>query len=144
MRYIEMSANDPQYKDFIKYCNTLRCPLCGSQLDGNISNKLAALYCVSNNSEYQLQLHSNEEDPFWEEINYYYSQFQYEITSVKLGAKDQYRTLINRLNMDAHPDHRYKTREKIFEFTGKKLLFFRSRMEEKVFLKKLKTYTLFS
>ena len=39
-------------KEFKKFCYDLRCPLCGSQLDGNLNLKRADLYCVSDNQEF--------------------------------------------------------------------------------------------
>jgi hypothetical protein len=143
MRSTQIVTNDPGYKEFVRFCNSLRCPLCNSQLDGNISAKLATLYCVSDNSEYKIRCRPGETVPFWEEINFYYPQYQYEISSI-LDVNGQFITSINRYNMDASLKNRYKTLKRVFDFTGKRLMFFRSRMEEKVFLKKLKTYTIFS
>lgn len=141
MSLIEI-VQDDSHKEFIRFCNELRCPLCQSQLDGNIQAKLATLYCCSNNEEYKIQCFPGDPLPFWEVLNFYYSQYQYEITSHLATGK--YTTTIIRMNMDAEPKQRYKTRKKVFEFEGGRMLFFRARMEEDVFLKKLKLYQVFS
>lgn len=41
-------------KEFKKFCLDLRCPICGSQLDGNLKPKRADLYCVSDNQEFMI------------------------------------------------------------------------------------------
>jgi hypothetical protein len=142
-RPVQVVYANEQHKDFVKFCNTLRCPLCGSQLDGNIHAKKAQLYCVLNNDEYKIHWIPGDTAPDFELINFYYTQYQYTITAVhnKFG---QFDTVIYRYNMDAHPNQRFKTQKKVFEFTGDRLLFFRCRMNEDVFLKKLKLYNVFS
>jgi len=130
-----------EYKEFKLFCNLLRCPLCGSQLDGNIHPKRANLYCVLNNNEYSGEWFPESDLPRVETINYYYTQWRYEITSVKVSTNDVYNTVVNKMNMDNVP--RYQVRERIFEITGPRLMFFRKRMEEDVFVNKLKLYTVF-
>jgi len=130
-------------KDFIKFCNNLRCPLCDSQLDGNISTDQAELYCVSNNGEYRCHVHINYNEPFFELIRYWYPQYEYTIQNHLLASG--WTTIIDRYNSDYSLYHKDKSRVRLFEIHGgPKILFFRKRMEEDVFLKKLKTYQTFS
>lgn len=136
-------ANVNKKKEFLLFCNSLRCPLCGSQLDGNVHPKRSLLYCVHNNEEYKVEWVLGEDTPKSEVINFWYPQYQYKISSTKnsLGTFD---TLINRYNMDAAPQFRERTAVKVFEYTGERLEFFRYRMDEEKFLKKLKIYNILS
>lgn len=135
--------HDPQFKEFRKFVNSLRCPLCDSQLDGNLHPKEAKLYCITNNDEYSGVWVPEDENPRHESIKYYYSQYEYVISVNRIGV-DQYRTMINRYNRDVIQFYKNTTRKVIFDFTGDRLLFFRKRMEEDVFLNKLKLYNVFS
>jgi hypothetical protein len=144
LRPVQVVYVDDKHKEFVKFCNTLRCPLCGGQLDGNIHKDLARLYCVNDNNEYKVTWSSGKPEPEYELITYTYSQYQY-VIEYKTGFLNQVSaTIINRYNMDAHPIHRDKTKKEVFRYAGPKLSFFRARMEEDVFLKKLKTYQVFS
>jgi hypothetical protein len=136
-----MKDPSEEYKEFRIFCNSLRCPLCGSQLDGNIHSKLARLYCATNNDEYYGEWCPDSKLPKIEKINYWYTQFQYEISMVRHDDKN-YRTIVSKLNLDNLP--RYRTRVKVFEMFGARLMFFRKRMEEDVFVTKLKLYNVFS
>jgi hypothetical protein len=129
-------------KEWRKFCDDLRCPLCGSQLDGNVSSRSASLYCVGNRDEYQCYCHPKEDVPAYERLIFWYPQWQYDIEIEKDFGP--FYTRIGRSNMDAAPEHRYKTRQIIFEYSGQRLMFFRQRMEEKDFLKKLALYNTFS
>jgi hypothetical protein len=131
----------PEHKEFVTFCNSLRCPLCGSQLDGNIHPKLARLYCASNNAEYSDVWVPDSKLPKIEKINYWYAQYQYEISMVRHDDKN-YRTVVSKINLDNLPV--YRNREKIFEMYGTRMMFFRKRMEENAFIKKLKLYNVFS
>ena len=132
----------PLDKEFVKFCNSLRCPLCGSQLDGMIYNKKSRLYCVQDNNEYSVIWRPNETLPDHEMITYTYSQYQYVIN---YGADfyTEARTIITRYNMDAAPMYRNSTAKEVFRCNGR-LSFFRKRLEEDAFLNKLKTYQVFS
>ncbi len=143
MRPVQIQYVDDEHKKFAVFCNSLRCPLCGSQLDGVIKKNQANLYCVSNNEEYKVEWAVDKEFPNYEQITYFYSQWQYVI---RIGTRpnNDFHTRIERYNMDAHPSQRWKTRKTIFEHSGARLMVFRKRMEENEFLKKLKLYNVFS
>jgi hypothetical protein len=143
IRPIDIAYVDDAHKKFKKFCNDLRCPLCGSQLDGNIHRKEAKLYCVANNDEYKTIWHDHLIHPYSEQITYWYPQYQYVIMIQYVGG-GIFDTNICRYNMDAHPSQRYKTMKQIFRYSGNRLLIFRQRMEEEQFLKKLKTIQVFS
>jgi hypothetical protein len=129
-------------KEFLKFCNTLRCPLCNGQLDGNVHEKEAKLYCVNDNSEYKCTWRPGETDPFYEKITYYYSQYKYEVISQKAGSST-FDVKVDRLTTGYTSMHLEASRKRVFDHYGDRLLFFRDRMEENVFLKKLKLYNIF-
>jgi hypothetical protein len=133
----------PPDKEFIKFCNSLRCPLCGSQLDGNIAAKHASLYCCESNEEYTSIWKPGFKDPESENIQHNFSQYRYGIYIVRL-IDDKYSIKIQRYNLDVSPKYINSTRKEVFNYEGDRILFFRNRMGEQEFLKKLKTYTLFS
>lgn len=70
-----MSSDD--FVKFKKFCYALRCPLCNSQLDGNIHPKKATLYCCQDNSEYKVHYYPRNEFPDMESITHYFSQYEY-------------------------------------------------------------------
>lgn len=139
MQFTEIIQDD-NHRVFSKYCNTLRCPLCNSQLDGNVNKATAYLYCVTNNAEYSCKVIAGQSDFQSEQITYWYTQWQYAVCINKTNSG--FHTQIIRSNMDAAPEFRYKTNKVIFKYDGNRLTFFRSRMEENVFLKKLKIYNM--
>jgi len=135
-------VND-KHKEFVKFCNSLRCPLCGGQLDGLINHKKANLYCVNDNDEYKANWLPDASAPDFERIVYTYSQYQYIIEYDSDYYGGNFTTTINRYNMDAAPMYRKSTAKEVFQCNGR-ITFFRKRLEEDVFLNKLKTYQVFS
>jgi hypothetical protein len=138
----QIAQKEQPSKEFKTFCNSLRCPLCESQLDGNINPKEARLYCVSNNDEYAGIWVPSQVYPINEDIRYWYPQYQYVITIDK--GPNNFHTVINRYNLDVALIHRASTRKEVFNYIGSRILFFRKRMDEELFLKKLKTYQVFS
>lgn len=132
---------DEKHKEFVKFCNELRCPLCDSQLDGNIHRSMATLYCCQNNDEYRVTWKPEHAFPVEEMTTYWYPQYQYVIfwSYVPNFSK----TVITRYNMGAAPQHRMKTAKHMFD-CGVRVTAFSKRMEEKTFLHRLKTYMIFS
>lgn len=129
-------------KEFKKFLNSLRCPLCNSQLDGNIQLREARLYCVGNNDEYHGKWTPDSIFPQTETIKYYYSDYEYNIVINQLG--NQFITFVDRYNTDASPKYKLSTRKRLWDYTGDRLGFFRKRMDQEIFLRKLKTYQVFS
>lgn len=140
---IEVATLPKASKEFKSLCNSLRCPVCGSQLDGNVHPKKAELYCVGDNAEYKCQWRPNEQEPDYEVIRFVYTQYEYVIAIIK-DSPNVFLTTIVRMNMDVVPYHRNSTRKELFRYSGPRLVFFRKRMDEETFLKKLKTYSIFS
>jgi len=128
---------------FKQFCNSLRCPLCDGQLDGNIHPKKAKLYCCNNNAEYGCTWLPGSPVPEFEQLVYWYPQYEYRISSRKTGF-NTVESYIDRYNLDVIPFYRASTRKRVFDYSGPRVIFFNKRMEEKVFLKKLKTYNVFN
>lgn len=143
MNLTQIKYIDENHKAFVKFCNSLRCPLCGMQLDGNINAKKAELYCVGNNDEYKCRWLPDQDEPEMEHIQYWYPQYEYVIL-LSRQSPGSYEISVARYNLDVIPRFRATTRKELFSYTGSRILFFRTRMEEDVFLRKLKTYTVFS
>lgn len=143
---MNVTQKKPVDKDLVKFYNSLRCPLCGSQLDGGIYNTKSELYCARDNREYKVTWYAGEQHPQTEELVYWYTQFRYNIyiTKLKTVSTPSFSTVIDRFNLDLSPPHIEFSRERVFAYTGAKILFFRQRMEEDKFLNKLKTYNVFS
>ena len=140
-----MNNTSDELNLFKDQCNKLRCPLCKSQLDGSISYSQASLYCANDNSEYIVVWKPNQKDPQLEEIRYYYSQYEYVIyTSKDSEDPNRFLTIICRYNRDISLRYKLATCQQLFYYIGRRFLFYYTRMEENVFLHKLKTYRIFS
>jgi hypothetical protein len=135
-----LTRPDKVFKDF---CNSLRCPLCNSQLDGNIHPKKADLYCITNNEEYRCHWFPNQAEPEMELIKLWYYPYEYVIESQQL-ISGNYLLFIDRYNMDANLNYRSSTCVELFEYSGPRILAFRQRMTQQQFLNKLKTIQVFS
>jgi len=143
LRPIDIAYVDEAHKKFKKFCDDLRCPLCGSQLDGNVHNQKAELYCVTNNSEYKCRWFPNEVEPDTEIIRFWYYPYEYEINSQQVGPSNFNMSIVH-YDMDANPIWKNSTRIELFKYQGPRILAFRQRMEEAQFLKKIKTIKVFS
>lgn len=135
--------NASEFPDYAKFINSLRCPLCGSQLDGNCHPNGSQLYCILDNEEYKCGWMFGCDEPTYEDIRHTFSQYQYLIKS-KRKAPNTYNTIIFRYNMDYVPRLRHHSIIEMFSIIGPRLLFFRTRMDEKSFSNKLKLYSVFS
>jgi hypothetical protein len=146
MTILQVAELPKPSKEFKDFCNNLRCPLCDSQLDGNVHPTRAVLFCVANNKEYSCVWIPGAAEPDIETIRYWYPQYEYEIfiDQIIYGCSGIFHTSVTRFNADVQRIYRESTRKVMFENRGARMLFFRKRMEEEVFLKKLKTYNVFS
>jgi hypothetical protein len=146
MTILQVAELPKPSKEFKDFCNSLRCPLCDGQLDGNIHPKQAILYCVNDNKEYSCVWVPNESAPQVETIKYCYPEYEYEISTTNIGYRgpSMFQTFIARYNAGVNLIYRTRSFKEIFNYRGPRILFFRKRMEEDVFLKKLKTYNVFS
>ena len=141
--FMSLIGVTPVNLDFFRFCNTLRCPLCSAQLDGNINDKKADIYCAANNAEYKLHWLPGEQTPIYEYLSFWYTQYQYEVVINRRGP-NTFETVIDRINLDLHRFYRESSRKRVFSMSGDRVMFFRTRMEEETFLSKLKLYNVFS
>jgi hypothetical protein len=132
----------PPDKEFIKFCNSLRCPLCSSQLDGGIHPYRTSLYCAANNAEYRVTWVNGMTDPEYEEIVYWFGHYRYNIRMS--CSNNTCTTIIDRYDTDMSPLHINSSQKRMFKVTGPKLSFFRKRMDEATFISKLSLYNVFS
>ena len=130
-------------KEFVKFCNSLRCPLCGSQLDGNIHPNQALLYCVEDNTEYRCWCHHNEPYPHTETLLYRFPTYEYEV-NIYWDGSDVFNTVITRYNSDVAKRYRDSTRMLMLDYKGSRIFLLPKKLDEKAFLKKLKLYITFS
>jgi hypothetical protein len=142
-RPLDIAYVDEAHKKFKKFCDNLRCPLCGSQLDGNVHHKEAKLYCVNNNDEYKCRWVPGSDDPEMECLKFWYYPFEY-VIGVQKNSPNVFYTVVDRYNTDVIPFYRNSTRKELLNYQGPRIQIFRQRMEEQQFLKKLKTYNVFS
>ena len=80
-------------KEFIKFCNTLRCPLCSAQLDGGVSAKAANLYCRANPDEYKVNYFKNDPIFYKRTVRINFNATQYEILTYHDGQIPNTKTL---------------------------------------------------
>lgn len=139
---MKLNGNDNSISEFRKFINTLRCPLCQAQLDGNIHPKQAVVYCVSNNDEYDSTWIPGNIIPSHETIRHYYPQYEYAI-GISRFDYDMYRTIVVRYNRDTTNFYKESTKKVLFN-VPKRILLFRERIEEKDLLNKIKLFNLFS
>jgi hypothetical protein len=135
---IEINSTD----NFKKFINSLRCPLCQSQLDGSAHCKEARLYCVANNDEYKVTWKPDTLGPENELITHYYGQYKYIISITRF--EENYVTSIDRFNNDFSIKYINSSRKNMFKYTGDRINFFRQKIDEQSFLNKLKLYSVFS
>lgn len=140
---LEVATLPKPSQEFKAFCNTLRCPLCGAQLDGNVHPKEARLYCARDNREYKGTWMPGETFPKSEMLMFWYPVHEYEIHS-STSTGHLFNTEIRRYNTGVNPVYRNSSLKVMLQITGPRMLFFRQRMEEELFLKKLKTYQVFS
>lgn len=127
---------DLQDKELKKYCNSLRCPFCNCQLDGNIKSAYARLYCCQNNEHYRCEV--NNTGIVYQKLVHYFTQYKYVFHYYTEPAL----TTINRINTDNHPA--YQKEEFITRFNGRTPKFFFNIIDkEETFLEKLKLYLVF-
>jgi hypothetical protein len=140
---LQILFEDP--KVFYKFINSLRCPLCGSQLDGKVHQSRSDLYCVGNSDEYCAIYTANSKLPVHEEVNITYDTNRYEFISTRnTDVISPYKNTISKIDLNLAPRFRQRDKIKIFENVGTKLPYFSTQMTEKELLNKIKIYNLFS
>lgn len=139
-------------KEFLKFCNDLRCPICQSQLDGQIGKTEARLYCVANYDEYGCN-YDIDHNLLYERYQFIfdYRTEIYNIIQNKISLKDKpeanYHLQIFIDNGEIKPQYREKVRKILIDSYLEKPYLFNNRKREltkEQFLKKIQIYNILS
>ncbi len=131
-------------REFVKFCNTLRCPLCSAQLDGGVSATSANLYCRANPEEYKANYFKNDPVFYKRVARLNFNAIQYRITTYHDSPDSKYKNYISKLDLSiAREDLREKAAVKMFEMEGS-CLPLKFETNEKIFLEKVRTFIIFS
>jgi hypothetical protein len=132
-------------KQFTKFCNTLTCPMCGSNLDGNVQVKHADLFCRAYPEEYECRIKNGDSFPFIRTKRVSFESFQYEekadLVQFKDGSSEWHCTL-SKIDLSMRSDLRYKFKEKLLFYFEDDFNFYKFK-SEKEFKDYLKTYLIF-
>ncbi len=138
----DVVLNDTKFREFRKFINSLRCPLCNSQLDGNLHPKESRLFCSQSTNEYVATFIPSMSEAYTENIIHIFDQFEYNVYSIRF--KNLFQTNITRFRNDFIPRYKQESRKELLEVIGPRIQFFRKKMDEKTFLNKLKFYSLYN
>lgn len=128
--------------DHNKFINSLRCPLCGSQLDGNLFSNI---YCVAANNEYVAWYRAGDKIPHIEHIMITFEDIkkQYYIYYSEIVG-----TIIYELDLQFPEKYKYENKIKILEIKNirlsKLLKLDQLKLNQKEFLEKISIYQTFS
>lgn len=143
----EIEKKKQQLLQVKKMANSLRCPLCGSQLDGHVSHQVARLQCVSNPDEYSVVQYRNSIIPKIEIARVSDDFNKYELSYVFINIDDQefnvYEITINRIDLTLPLVHQNKFKKNVFYHTGRKFLPINKDLTAKNILSKLEIYQIF-
>lgn len=128
--------------EFVQFCNALRCPLCGSQLDGNIHPKRANLYCVEDNTEYRCVWIYGDKEPQFEQIIHYAFEYEYEFLFQRNGTERQ--TVLTRYYRNVNQNYRNAGKQAMMNIEAHIPLGFRRRLTEQEVSDRLKMYMVFT
>lgn len=134
----------PQEIAHKKFINSLRCPLCGSQLDGN---PFLNIYCVAAEYEYMASYLIGEKVPDFEDILITFEDLQIQYRICYSSGPD-YGTTLYQLDMQLPEKMRYHHRKTILEIRGVRLTNLLKlqdlKLDKEKFLEKIKLYSTFS
>ena len=125
-------------KDFRKFCNSLRCKVCGGLLDGNINPIISYLYCSENNTHYTISV-IPEDICINELIVLTWHPMQYSIDYIQDNIKE---TKIYQADLNIRKNRLEPVYTLLCEFNGR-LNFIHKNMSKEDFLRKLKNYIIF-
>lgn len=143
----ELAKRAQSLKEMKYFANNLRCPLCGSQLDGHVSHLEARLRCVSNPSEYEVW-HRGKGLAKREAARVSNEFITLELVYFLEGLDDNevplYSIAVNELDLTIpRLDIREKCKKQIFRYYGKKFMPINSELNTNNLLKKLELYQIF-
>lgn len=131
-----------QLKEMKAFCNQQRCPLCDSQLEGQVGFDRATLYCVANEKEYKVAYKFGFEKPIWSRTTYFTTHFAYEVDNKHL-LDELYENVIYKVDLSYNEKFQQISKQEILKYEGS-LLRFKTGLTEDQLLEKIKLYNLFS
>lgn len=130
-------------RDYKKFINALRCPICKAQLDGNIHLMRSELECRGNPLEYRCYFSNKQTEPYLEVLSIYYDDFQYEM-KIRPQGNHRYESIIDRYDLSFLPDKKHLSIVRLYRVPANLSELFTKRPSQKDLLKKMKMYNLFS
>jgi hypothetical protein len=130
-------------RDYKKFINTLRCPLCKAQLDGSVHPSRSILECRANPAEYSCIYQNKQKKPASETVTLYYSDYYYEML-VAPQADGQYVSIIDRYDLSFDKDKIRKSKLRLYKIPANMIALYAKYPTQEELLKKLKMYNLFS
>lgn len=130
--------DDPLRKEFIKFINTLRCPICKSNLDGSVG-EITNIYCRLDPDEYNAQYQQGTKTLLMDSIKCNDWKNDWKIDHQRL-ENNKYKTTVWILIEAGFslPQHKF-----VMEHEGE-ILFSASDFNEESFFKKMELYDVFS
>lgn len=143
----ELARRNKLLAEMKSFANKLRCPLCGSQLDGPVSYIDARLNCAASPSEYIVYYPGRglpKREAARVSDDYHIYELIYYLTGLDDNEVPQYEIVINQLDLSIpNPEIREKNKKKLHYFTGVKVLPINENLNAKNILKKLEIYQIF-
>jgi hypothetical protein len=144
---VELVRRNKLLAEMKSFANKLRCPLCGSQLDGSVSYKDAKLRCVSNPDEYFVYYPGRglaQQERARVSNDYYIYQISYRLTGLDDNEVPQYYFTITEYDLSIHnATIREKSGKVLYSFAGVKVLPITENLNAENILKKLEVYQIF-
>jgi len=138
---VTIQPDDPLRKEFIKFINTLGCPICGAGLDGSIDSSEADLYCRNNPDEYHANYLQGWFVPMRDCIRVHYGSMIYQIKHQHLGY-NIFKTDIFKMPENWR-ETLTKSVDKVMEHEGE-ILFGATDFNLNLFIEKIEMYDVFA
>jgi len=133
-----------QKRQMMVIADSLRCPLCNSQLDGGVYPERFKLECSANPIEYIVSYQNGINEPIYESIRLRYDLEMYEQTIYRY-SEDSYQLDLFLIDPTIPLDRAFKFKKKIWTFSGKnRMQIIKSAMPYKKLKEKLKKLSLFA
>lgn len=144
---VELARRNKRLAEMKAFANRLRCPLCGSQLDGPVSYVDAKLRCVSNPDEYFVYYPGTglaKQERARVSNDYYTYELSYYLNGLDDNEVPQYSLNIIQYDLSIpNPLIREKSGKVLHRFTGVKVLPITEDLTAENILKKLEIYQIF-
>lgn len=130
-------------RDYKRFINSLRCPMCGAQLDGNIHLMRSLLECRGSPDEYKCGYYNKQTYPKHETFKIIMNKFEYEAHVSTLDS-GELETVISSYDMGWTEYTRPKSKKILYVIPGRAVGLFINKISVEKFEEKLKIYNTFS